>query len=138
MPNVKSRKRPCSICRKWFLPDVRQKERQRTCSKECSRELHRRQCATWNKKNSADYTNNYLSKKLEKLTKQDAKPSSRNIKNNGNCLPRSRINLNLPRDVLYSEVGKRYLIIIEYLIDQILSRTRGYPPHKPKLINKGF
>jgi len=25
-------KRPCSICRKWFTPDVRQKGRQKTCS----------------------------------------------------------------------------------------------------------
>ncbi len=132
MQNVKPRKRPCSICRKWFLPDVRQKKRQRTCSKECSNELHRRQCAIWNKKNSADFKSDYLSKKLENATQQPAKPSSKDIDNNEKKLPRSRINLHLPRDVICNEMGERNLIIIEYLMEQILSRACGLsPPLKP-------
>ena len=53
------------FCRKWFLPDVRQKGRQKTCSPACQRELHRRQCEQWNRKNKAVAANNYLAKKLE-------------------------------------------------------------------------
>jgi len=46
----KRRKRPCRICRKWFLPDPRVKDRQKTCGDPaCQREWHRRQCAKWNK-----------------------------------------------------------------------------------------
>jgi integrase len=48
MSQIRSRKRPCKICRKWFLPDVRQAGRQKTCSAGCRRELHRRSCAEWN------------------------------------------------------------------------------------------
>lgn len=41
-----AKKRPCSICRKWFQPHPRSAERQRTCgSPGCQRERHRRSCA---------------------------------------------------------------------------------------------
>ena len=42
------RKRPCSICRCWFVPHARAGDRQRVCSKpECQRARHRRSCADW-------------------------------------------------------------------------------------------
>lgn len=42
------KKRPCRICRCWFLPDIRAGSRQMVCSKqECQRERHRRNCADW-------------------------------------------------------------------------------------------
>ncbi len=55
MANAKPRKRPCSICRKWFLPDVRQKGRQTTWSLECRNKKHRRQCEGWNQNGSIPY-----------------------------------------------------------------------------------
>lgn len=40
-----TRKRPCSVCRKWFQPHPRLGARQRTCgSEDCQRERHRRSC----------------------------------------------------------------------------------------------
>jgi hypothetical protein len=126
MSKAITRKRPCSICRKWFLPDVRQKGRQKTCSVECSRELHRRNCARWNKKNTAYFKGNYLDKKLEQIDMPTPKTSTSNsnIGKKANLPPESRINLNLPRDVLYHEVGGRNLIILEYLIEQYFCRKR--------------
>ena len=42
------RKRPCSICRRWFLPDARVGDRQRACEREdCQRERHRRADQRW-------------------------------------------------------------------------------------------
>jgi hypothetical protein len=42
------RKRPCRVCRKWFLPHPRAGSRQKVCSAEaCQRERHRRNCADW-------------------------------------------------------------------------------------------
>lgn len=42
------RKRPCSECRRWFLPEARVGERQRTCgSIECKRARHRRVDRAW-------------------------------------------------------------------------------------------
>ena len=38
----------------WFLPDPRVRRRQRCCEREeCRRELHRRACADWRRRNAA-------------------------------------------------------------------------------------
>ena len=42
------KKRPCTVCRKWFMPHPRLGDRQRTCADPaCRRELHRRSCAAY-------------------------------------------------------------------------------------------
>jgi hypothetical protein len=42
------RKRPCRICRRWFVPHPRAGDRQRVCgTPECQRERHRRACQAW-------------------------------------------------------------------------------------------
>ncbi len=42
------KKRPCRICRRWFLPSPRARGRQTTCCEtSCQRERHRRACAAW-------------------------------------------------------------------------------------------
>lgn len=39
------KKRPCRVCRSWFLPDRRAGDRQKVCSRgDCQRERHRRNC----------------------------------------------------------------------------------------------
>ena len=60
------RKRPCRICRRWFMPNIKVKERQMTCGdEECQREWHRRKCKEWNKNNAEYFRANYLQKKLD-------------------------------------------------------------------------
>jgi len=46
----KFRKRKCSVCGRWFLPDPRVKHRQKTCGKECRKKREARQQADWRKK----------------------------------------------------------------------------------------
>ena len=42
------KKRPCSECRRWFQPDVRVGDRQRTCGAiECQRARHERVYRSW-------------------------------------------------------------------------------------------
>ena len=42
------RKRPCRICRRWFVPHSRAGDRQHVCSRgDCQRERHRRACQRW-------------------------------------------------------------------------------------------
>ena len=49
---ARPRKRPCRICGKWFEPEPRVGDRQRTCGRpECQREWHRRTCADWRRRN---------------------------------------------------------------------------------------
>lgn len=61
----KSKKRPCRICRKWYLPNPRVAERQKTCGAEiCKRKWHAKKCEEWNKKHPSYFSEIYLSKKL--------------------------------------------------------------------------
>ena len=117
MARKSSGKRPCSICRKWFQPDVRQIGRQRTCGPDCQKELHRRQCEEWNKKNEAYFKNTYLDKKIEKV---DQQPD----------LPTKQIQLKLhtrpilPIESIATEYGAKSAIIIQYLVTQIINYTK--------------
>jgi hypothetical protein len=46
------KKRPCSICRRWFRPDVRVGSRQHTCNQpECQAARRKQTQASWRKRN---------------------------------------------------------------------------------------
>ena len=117
MAKNSSGKRPCCICRKWFLPDARQKGRQKTCSPDCKKELHRRLCEAWNKKNKAYFKNDYLSKKLDKSTDQQTASTSRKIPLTRQTKPV------LPIEIIVTEYGIKPAIIIQYLVAQIVNQT---------------
>jgi len=114
-------KRPCCICRTWFLPDVRQKGRQKTCSPDCQKELHRRQCEGWNKKNKAYFKNNYLGKKLEKAAAPKTVPDYSKSPLSPQTKPV------LPMEIIATEYGIKPAIIVQYLVIQIINQTRGKP-----------
>ena len=43
MTRSPTRKRPCRICKRWFMPHPRVKDRQKTCGNPpCQREWHRK------------------------------------------------------------------------------------------------
>ena len=49
---LKARKRPCTICRRWFRPDPRVGERQRACDRpECQTARRRKTQASWRGRN---------------------------------------------------------------------------------------
>lgn len=118
-------KRPCSICRKWFTPDVRQKGRQTTCSPACQNERHRRQCEKLNRKNKAVHKNNYLAKQIEDAVAQQTVAGILPI-----ALKRQAEPV-LPMEVIVTEYGIKAAIIIHYLVAQINRRIsdkiRGFP-----------
>ena len=114
-------KRPCGICRRWFVPDVRQKGRQRTCGSDCRQELHRRQCADWNKKNKAYPKNNYLGKKLEKIADSPVTQVAHKT-----SFPR-QIKPVLPIEIITTEYGIKSAIMVQYLVAQIINHTKVRP-----------
>jgi hypothetical protein len=123
MQRAKPRKRPCRVCRRWFLPDGRLKNRQKTCGNpECQRKWHRKKCAEWNKKNEEYFRTNYLQKKLEA-----AKSPEPNF-----C--KSRLKTGLPLKFVQEVIGIQHLIIIEYLA-QLLVRRSGVPKKTPPVFN---
>jgi hypothetical protein len=129
-------KRPCSICRKWFQPDVRQKGRQKTCSSDCRSERHRRQCENWNNKNKEDFKNNYLDVKIdiaeEKIDiAEEKQPEPCQTHTSSQKLrppPKRQVKPALPCDVIARELGIKNLIIIQYLVLQIMNQIRGQIP----------
>jgi hypothetical protein len=58
-----NRKRPCRICRRWYLPSSRQGDRQRVCSSEaCQGERRRQTQARWRAENPEYFTARRLAK----------------------------------------------------------------------------
>jgi len=71
MPDA--RKKPCSICHRWFRPDARVGKRQRACGRADCQAAHRRKMqAVWRARNP-DY---FLAHRLQKRSseKQRAEP----------------------------------------------------------------
>ncbi len=98
------RKRPCRICRRWFMPNPRVKDRQKTCGAEaCKDEWHRRQCAQWNRENPEYFQDIHLRRKLE------AEKS------------RTRLRLGLPLETVQGLIGTQHAVILGYLA-QLLHR----------------
>ena len=116
-------KRPCSICRKWFQPDVRQKGRQKTCSPDCMNEQHRRQCEKWNNKNKEYFKNNYIDKKIEIVESKNPEPSQTHIASREQLCPKRQTKPVFPREIIIREYGIKNLIIIQYLANQIINQT---------------
>ena len=51
------RKKPCCICRRWFMPNVRVGGRQRTCGRpECKKALRKKNQAAWRARNPDYFT----------------------------------------------------------------------------------
>jgi hypothetical protein len=119
MPRRPARKRPCRICRRWFLPDSRLKDRQMTCGEvECKRQWHRKKCTEWNRQNPDYFRSNYLQKKLDAAEATvTSKPFDKQMGQ-----PRSRFRSGLPLKYVQEVIGAQHLIIIEYLAQLLLRR----------------
>ena len=115
------KKRPCRICRRWFMPNPRLKDRQMTCGDpECKREWHRRKCQEWNRANPDYFRANYLQKKLEAAQSDKAKAHLFKINTTGP--PKSPSKSGLPLQLVQEVIGVQHLIIIEYLAQLLIKR----------------
>ena len=121
MPKAKTRKRRCKICKRWFLPDVRHTNRQKTCSPKCRIEYHRIQCAEYNQKNKKLAKADYLQRKLDAV---DQSCLELPIEKIDPSIVSPRIELFLPRDVMQKAIGLHLLVVIEYVAEQILQRRK--------------
>lgn len=121
----KSRKRPCRICRKWFCPDPRVGERQKTCGDEvCQKQWHAKKCREWNKRNPAYFYEVYLSKKLSVMkesTADDHQPPTLIRRRSDPSLPLPATSSPLPRDLIQEVIGTQAIVIIEYMVRLLLN-----------------
>lgn len=121
MSKTPSRKRPCRICRRWFLPDPRLKARQMTCGKTyCQREWHKKKCAEWNKKNRDYFKANYLQKKIDAVTQCRGDPEETLPV----TIPASRMKTGMPLEYVKEVIGVQPVIIHEYLAQLLDQRWR--------------
>ena len=117
------KKRPCRICRRWFMPNARLKDRQMTCGDQrCKREWHRRKCAEWNKNNPDYFRANYLQKKLDAGDQGDKDSKACQSKSAPSVLPKSRLKSGLPLQYVKEVIGIQHLIIAEYLAQLLFRR----------------
>jgi hypothetical protein len=120
----RSKKHPCRICRKWFMPHPRVGDRQKTCGDhECMRKWHARKCAEWNRKNRNCAQENHLSNRLAlaAVEKEDAKGIS-----SAAATPKSPVSASrpaafprLPRSLIQEVIGVQHFVIIEYVARQL-------------------
>lgn len=104
-------KRPCRVCKRWFKPDARLGDRQKTCGDAaCKTEWHRRKCAEWNEKNSDYAKANALHRKVEAA--KNPQPSSGC---SGSLLPQGYV-----KEVIEVQL----VVILEYLGQQLLKRLQ--------------
>lgn len=105
------KKRPCRVCRRWFTPNPRLKDRQKTCGDpRCKREWHRRKCKEWNKDNPDYFRTNYLQKKLSAAIETEK------------ACPKNRLKSGLPLQYVQEVIGVQHVIIIEYFGQLLVSR----------------
>ena len=93
------RKRPCRICRRWFIPHPRTGARQHVCSRaDCQRERHRRACQRWRHREAPAERAHRLRQRL-----QEAAESA----------PAAGPGPRLPWDVVRDAVGPEVTVILE-------------------------
>ena len=109
-PKKSGRKRPCRICRKWFSPDPRLRERQKTCgNEECQRQWHAKKCREWNNKNRPYFREIYLEKRLASCEGIDEQPA----------LPHNEaVNRSIAPTTVQEVISIQLLVIIGYLLRQ--------------------
>jgi len=108
------KKRPCRICRRWFMPNPKVKDDQKTCGDPwCKREWHRKKCAEWNRKNPDYFKANYLQKKLDAVSLPEGRYKSFH--------PKTRLKLRLPFLSFQEAISIQQAVIIEYF-GQLLFR----------------
>lgn len=100
-----SKRKPCSVCRRWFTPDARVGSRQRTCGKKCRKVRKKKTQEAWSKRNPTYWTERRLRQQVEKLADNSmVRPTGAPPELSG-----------LPVDWVQAEIGAEVLVIILFL-----------------------
>ena len=111
------KKRPCCICRRWFLPDKKIKDRQVTCGDpKCQKQWHKKQCTKWNRNNTDYFRSNYLQKKLNKAKENEKVAVPVELPGGDKDRPALSCFVNLPIQPIHKVIESELLIVIDYVI----------------------
>ena len=116
-------KKPCRICRKFYRPNARVGDRQKTCGREGCRKAWRSHKNREAYRRSRDYHRGQaLRKKLEFEKSQPEntqQPSATPKRRPGNALQ-------LPREDIQEAMSVEAMVILEYLVTLIFRRAREH------------
>lgn len=131
------RKRPCRICKRWFSPHPRLRDRQTTCGEEaCKREWHRRKCAEWYRENSGQIRKERLAHRLKAIV---AGSEEANVTDQ---VPPGPTPLQGPRKTQHllpraqEVIAAQLAVMFEYLLRQLLKRAQDVMMRQP-FVNTG-
>lgn len=134
-----SKKRPCSVCRRWFLPDRRVGARQRTCSHDCGAVLRQRTQAAWRGHNPDYWTARRVEAQVAKA--EDAPSDARQGGSSGGDAPRGgglRFRpppaevARVPWELVQDEFGVQGCVLIALILRLALRRPQDEMRHHPQ------
>jgi hypothetical protein len=136
------RKRPCRICGKWFIPNPRLGERQKTCgADECQQRWHAKKCAVWNRRNRSYFKEIYLRRRLESCSGGSPCPSpspGSTSRTGGSSSPPSVFPLDLPQEVIQEVMCGQHAVIIGYILRQLMRGVQEVINAQHADIYRGF
>jgi len=102
------RGRPCSVCGRWYMPNPRVGDRQRTCLREeCRYTQQRRQQASWRRRNPSYWSARRLRSQLDRAESSQAEEIPR---------PPPPEVREIPAEVVQSAMGVQAPVILVFLL----------------------
>lgn len=125
-----NKKRPCLICRLWFVPNRRAGNRQRVCSKDaCQRERHLRSCAEWHGRERMAELDGRVEARILLAPAEPAGafegPSARQVSG-------------LAWDAVRDAVGEQACAVIRVLLKHALDQARDAVRREALVLHKEF
>jgi len=146
-----TKKKPCSVCRVWFLPDPRVGTRQRTCSEACREAQRKRTQAKWRQRNPDYWAARRLSARAGQLDEgvgcKTARDGGDGVRDGPQLCGRSgRLRsgvairpppsemARVPWDMVQDAFGSQGVVLIAFLVRlaqrRVQAEMRPYPPNR--------
>jgi hypothetical protein len=108
------RKRPCSVCKRWFMPDSRVRHCQKTCSEDCGKKRAARRQADWRRK-KPDHSEELRVRRAVRRAEQDGAVIE--------VRPRDGLLAKVPWAIVQTAMGTKNAVIIAFAL-RLLDRDR--------------
>lgn len=114
---MKTPKRPCAVCRRWFFPNARTRHCQKTCGdEECRRKWRRRRHSRWREANPEYWAERRLEEKAEKVA-----AGSKSIA----LKPPPQEVAKVPWDMAQDAFGARGVVFLGFLVRLLLRSAQS-------------
>lgn len=116
--------KPCRVCRKFYRPNVRVGDRQKTCGQEDCRKAWRSRKNKEAYRQERGYHRDHALRK--KLAREKARAEKTGEPEEQKTRKRPEGSLQLPREEIREAMSEEAVVIVEYLVTMIFRRSRTY------------